>query len=339
MAINGEKVLMLSVMRNEGPYILEWLAHHFALGVDDLLIFTNNCTDNTDRILDRVEKLMPHRVKHQPNPKIMFPDRGRWHVMALRFAGHFGRYREADWLYVTDADEFLNFHGDIKTFDDFFRVTGAADAVSFTSVPFSSGGQKHAHPELVTKRFTQTTRDYESAQREGQPVWTAVKTLYRNSIEGARRPHRPVTPKFSSTQGIWINGSGEKLGPEFTDGHNKTIDAVPTRAFAQVNHYVIKSAAEFILKAHRGDAVMEDRLGQSPQYWAHADIPGGEDRSLVGLSEDAQSIYDTFMEDAELRTLHEESFAIREATLKSLLNTPWGKSLARAIGYEASPKT
>ena len=57
MAIGGEKALLLAVMRNEGPYIIEWMAHHFALGIDDLLVFTNFCTDNTDKILDRIEEM------------------------------------------------------------------------------------------------------------------------------------------------------------------------------------------------------------------------------------------------------------------------------------------
>lgn len=26
--INGEKVLIVATMKNEGPYILEWVAHH-----------------------------------------------------------------------------------------------------------------------------------------------------------------------------------------------------------------------------------------------------------------------------------------------------------------------
>lgn len=333
MSIRNEKTLMLTVMRNEAPYILEWVAHHFTLGIDDLLIFTNFCTDNTDKILDRLEILMPHRVKHQPNPKVMFPDRGMWHIMALRYAGHFGRYRAADWLYVTDADEFLNLKDDINTLDELFEATGPADAVSFTSVAFNSNGHKHASLDPVTQRFTQTSTDFEAAAATGQPAYTAVKTLYRNSIAGPRRPHRPVTKEFSKTGAKWVDGSGAQLPADWTDGSGKAIDGNGTRNFAQLNHYAIKSVAEFLLKVDRGDAVNADRLGASEKYWAHGNRTGIMDKTGAGLSPEAQEMYDYFLSDPELRALYEESFQLREAQLANILKTEGGEKLAKAIGY------
>jgi hypothetical protein len=333
MSIGGEKTLLITIMRNEGPYILEWLAHHFALGIDDLLVFTNFCTDNTDKILDRLEVLMPHRIKHQPNPKVMFPDRGIWHIMALRYAGHFGRYRAADWLYVTDADEFLNLKRGIKTLDELFGATGRADAVSFTSVSFNSNGHKHASTEPITKKFTQTSHDFKAAAKAQKPSTTAVKTLYRNSIVGHRRPHRPVTKAFSQTGAKWINGAGNPMPADWTDSSNKAIEGIGTRTYAQVNHYAIKSAAEFLLKVDRGDAVNADRLGASERYWAHGNRIGNTDKSGIGLSPDAQKLYDYFLSDPELRELHEQSFDLRQTKLDEILKTEGGQTLAKAIGY------
>ena len=50
----GQK-LVLSTMKNEGPFVLEWVAHHRAIGFDGFVIFSNDCTDGTDRILDRLD--------------------------------------------------------------------------------------------------------------------------------------------------------------------------------------------------------------------------------------------------------------------------------------------
>jgi hypothetical protein len=333
MTIAGEKTLLITVMRNEGPYILEWIAHHFTLGIDDLLIFTNSCTDNTDKILDRLEILMPHRVKHQPNPKVMFPDRGKWHIMGLRYAGHFGRYKAADWLYVTDADEFLNLKDGINDLDGFFEAAGPADAVSFTSIAFNSNGKKHASRQPVTHRFTETTHDFETASLTKRPIHTGIKTLYRNSISGPRRPHRPVTLDFSKTGLKWVDGSGVELPPSLTDGSHKHMDGFGTCDFAQVNHYIIKSAAEFLLKSDRGDAVNPERLGASESYWTHSNQTGVLDQTGVGLSKDAQEMYDYLLSDPELRALHEESFELRETQLSNILKTEEGEKLARSIGY------
>ena len=50
-------------MKNEGPFILEWLAYHRSIGVDDFLIYTNECSDGTAEILDRLQQMgvLQHR--------------------------------------------------------------------------------------------------------------------------------------------------------------------------------------------------------------------------------------------------------------------------------------
>lgn len=329
MSIGSERVMLVAVMRNEGPYILEWLSHHFAIGVDELLIFTNNCTDLTDEILDRLEYLLPHRVKHQPNPKIMFPDRGLWHIMALRYAGSFGRYRAADWIYATDADELLILKNGCTTLEDLYETTGAFDAISFTSVAFNSNGLRKPTTALVRERFTQSILD----DPRGGAAISGVKTLFRNSVKGARRPHRPVTPEFSKSGLRWVNGSGHPLPAAFTDGNVKHMPAAGTRDFAQYNHYIIKSAGEFLLKVDRGAAVSADRLGASAKYWSHANKPGSEETIGVEMSPAARVLYEEWLADPVLGRLHAESFEIRRKRLEEILTTKQGAELAEQIGY------
>lgn len=57
---------IVSTMKNEGPFILEWIAHHRAIGVDDFLIYTNDCTDGTDRLLDALARRRNRRASRQP---------------------------------------------------------------------------------------------------------------------------------------------------------------------------------------------------------------------------------------------------------------------------------
>jgi hypothetical protein len=45
------RTAIVTTMKNEGPFILEWIAYHRAIGVDDFLIYTNDCTDGTDTML------------------------------------------------------------------------------------------------------------------------------------------------------------------------------------------------------------------------------------------------------------------------------------------------
>ena len=50
-------------MKNEAPYILEWVAYHRAMGVDNFLIYTNDCSDGTSEMLDRLQEMgvLQHR--------------------------------------------------------------------------------------------------------------------------------------------------------------------------------------------------------------------------------------------------------------------------------------
>ena len=38
-------------MRNEGPFIVEWVAWYRMLGFTDVLIITNDCTDHSPQLL------------------------------------------------------------------------------------------------------------------------------------------------------------------------------------------------------------------------------------------------------------------------------------------------
>ena len=45
------RILAVTTLRNEAPFIVEWVAHMRAIGVTDLLVYTNDCDDGTDALL------------------------------------------------------------------------------------------------------------------------------------------------------------------------------------------------------------------------------------------------------------------------------------------------
>ncbi len=49
-------VAIITCMKNEGPFILEWLAYHRAIGVKDVLVYTNDCNDGTDTFLELLQE-------------------------------------------------------------------------------------------------------------------------------------------------------------------------------------------------------------------------------------------------------------------------------------------
>ncbi len=331
--MNGEKVLIVTTMKNEGPYILEWVAHHLALGVDNILVFTNDCDDLTDRILDRLEQLAP--LRHEVNPKAMFPEKGNWQVMAQRFAAKFNLYRDSDWIYHTDVDEFVQINVGEGRLDDFYAEarerTGAFDVISFTSIPFSSSGKKHLKDTPVTAQFTTTHQHYDAARARGDSILTAVKTMFRNDVAfDMRRNHRPLMSGFSSAGHVWINGSGTPMPADFTDGTIKAIDALGSTELAQMNHYAIRSAEAFLVKLDRGDVAGVPRLDKSSHYWERYNAPGDEDLRYQQMRPEARALFDQFLADPVLRELHDNSFAIHQQKVERIRQTPaWHDMLVR----------
>ncbi len=52
----AEKRLIITCMKNEAPFILEWVAYHRSIGFTDFLVFTNDCDDGTVELLDTLAK-------------------------------------------------------------------------------------------------------------------------------------------------------------------------------------------------------------------------------------------------------------------------------------------
>ena len=61
--------LIATCMKDEGPFILEWLAWHKSIGIKNFVVFTNDCTDGTVEILDRLDAL--GELRHLANPALV----------------------------------------------------------------------------------------------------------------------------------------------------------------------------------------------------------------------------------------------------------------------------
>lgn len=64
------------MMKDEALFLLEWYAHHLAVGFPKILVYTNDCSDGTDDMLIRLEELrfgyhrrnvIPEGIKPQPS--------------------------------------------------------------------------------------------------------------------------------------------------------------------------------------------------------------------------------------------------------------------------------
>ncbi|NDD35545.1 MAG: glycosyltransferase family 2 protein [Flavobacteriia bacterium] len=105
MSKSNTDFIVVTAMNNEGPYILEWVAHHLAIGFGHFIVVTNDCEDGTDEILLALQQR--GLVTHVINPRVLSEDLGKWQVAALKIAQYYPAYRKADWILHADVDEFV----------------------------------------------------------------------------------------------------------------------------------------------------------------------------------------------------------------------------------------
>ena len=325
------KSLLVAIMRNEGPYILEWVAHHRAIGFTSILVFTNDCTDGSDAMLDRLMEI--GLVVHMPNPKTAFHALSTWQVAALRYASRSSLYRKAELVCTIDADEFL----EVSVGDGTLGALVAQaqfDLMSLPVIGYRSDGETAIKDGSVQDRFTVSRAD----MRQDQP-WpprpTSVKTLSRPDIPHAHfRNHRPKIEGFSGSGMVWLDGSGKPYPADFTDKkvNGWVFNARP--ALAHVNHHSLRSRDSFLVKNLRGDAVTASRLGTETKqqigaaikYWNsrnHGDLPP----RVVHRPEAALDLWEQLKADPALRDLHDHACEIHTQNANALLATPSGQAL------------
>ncbi|MBO9395693.1 glycosyltransferase family 2 protein [Shimia sp. R9_2] len=298
------KVTVVTTMKDEGPYILDWVAHYKALGATDIVVFTNDCSDPTDQILRNLNRL--GYVHHRFN-RVM---RRGPHKSALMWAEQEPVVRDADWLLVVDVDEYL----DIKVGDGTFKALidhhKGADAISLVWRIFGNAGIEHISDRPVPEEFVKC----EGAEVNPQRRSRFFKTLFRNNEKFNRMGvHRPFLERRASDI-VWVTADGTRIPDENMPGALHVSDGYGYEV-AQLNHYALRSKDAFLNKQRRGRA---NHVGGNLKlaYWKKFDRNEVEDHSLAEGFAKALPIKEAMLDDPVVRRRHEEAIEGARAMAK-----------------------
>ena len=313
--MSAPKALLVTTVKNEGPNILEWVAHHLLVGFDAIQIFQNDSDDETAKHLRTLAGI--GAIEYYRNPT----KNRDWQNRAYRRASRSELYTECEWCMALDGDEFLNVHiGGLK---DLIAKCDGADEILVNWRVFGNSGQVGLSDELVVERFTMA----ESGDRVVNRV-TPIKSLFRTSAFKRPGIHRAKAPKIDSPR--IVNGSGLKEG-EFYLRDWRSFDPAE-RKFAQVNHYTVRDASSYLLKSVRGSSSHPDReVGM--KYWNALNMNVVEDRSLARKSGRIRAKMQELDErsNGRLSLLRENSLQLWREKLERVLATPEGRELFDAI--------
>lgn len=239
--------LALTAMRNEGPFILEWVAWQKMLGFENILIMHNDCTDHSPqllRLLDRVGIVSAKR--HEPR---------RGHspqAEAYRIARRNRLVKQAEWMFTCDVDEFLVIHkgdGTIGALLDNGDVPFAAMAINWRL--FGSAGHRKWQDTLVHRRYTYAS---EPGFRRNSVIKSFVRhpRLYDRLNSHCTSSWRGMGP-WGKGGNYWAFSDGRRFDKFHPNKHplNAVPDDCKLHRIAEVHHYAIRSHEEFKFKKGR----------------------------------------------------------------------------------------
>lgn len=224
-------ISIVAIAKNEGKYLAEWLAYHYALGFNHIYLYDNDSTDETAEIIAKRELSSFVTRIHWPRTEHSKPQPEAYDDWLKRYS------HLSEWVITLDLDEFFVplKHNSVR---EFLAEHDDKDAIGINWRMFGDSGHKTYHPDLLMNRFQMAALQEYGGHYLG-------KTFARASKVRLLHIHTHLLQEGSRFK----SPNGQVLTP-YPACRQETIDF----SEAQINHYYTKSAEEWDIKRSRGKA-------------------------------------------------------------------------------------
>lgn len=255
------KLCAVSIIKNEGDYIEEWIKFHKLMGFDKIVLYDNESTDDTKLL---VQKYIDNGLVdyfYYPGKKRQFD----------AYNDALYKYRnQAEYMIMIDADEFLyptnkneNIYEIVKNTFDFDNKHIGGCAVNWLC--FGSNGHLTKPQGLVINNYLKRSKeDFRSNKNYKTIINPRRVVAYVN-------PHFPIYKK----KVYGVTTSLKKVVGFINDGDYSKL---------RINHYFTKSREEYISKMQRGKADKSDKRSMD-EFYLH-DVNDVYDDSLKKYCKD-----------------------------------------------------
>ena len=232
------RACVLATARNEGAYLLDWLAHHRAAGFDHAIIYSNDNDDGSDTLLGL---LADHGEITWVRNELAPEDRAQWKAYghAFKVLPDILDYR---WTMVLDLDEYFGLAPDrFANVADFlgWQEYQQTDAVALRWQVFVADELDVWHDKPSTKRFL---------NREAEPS-PLFKSVVRSALFWDAHCHFPY-PTMELPHSYRLENGAACTRQALFDAQCPV-----TANEAWVAHHILRSAGEALMKVTRGDAM------------------------------------------------------------------------------------
>lgn len=248
----SNSVSVVAMFYNEGPFLLEWIAHHANMGVEKFYLYNHGSDDhylevlkpmivsglvvfmNSSEALQGTEYEISYIMKHKVLAQIACIR--HWYNLWSK---------TTDWVISIDIDEFL-WCIDCEKLTKIQKILSnkkyrTAAGISISRIPFSTNGRVNfIKPiELQVMTFFERKKPSELGRE-------APKILFRTKYRTASFSHLHA---FRGSFGPLMNLAGQKNGSDSGICENCTVERVE-RSFV-ILHYLAGSLASCRMKRQR----------------------------------------------------------------------------------------
>ena len=292
--MTGAKHTLICGMKDEGPYILEWVAHHLVLGFDRICVASNDCRDGSDVLLQALAGA--GFIEHVAN--VVAPGEIPQHSGYTTMRARLG-IDDTEWLAVLDADEFMNVHTGLHGVADLTARAGDADIISLHALCFADAPEVNWRPGPIVPRFGWALELGHKANRAMKSLTRApgrFRDIHNHSLVGFRGKVTDLHimggdgARYSPVHGIplWQQLRNDDLRPR-------------AHQLAQYNHYAVKTWDSFNVRRERGRGAVpvtdDTTIRHTDAYFRDRNIPAMREDSIARYQPAVVAKMDDMMQD------------------------------------------
>lgn len=256
------------IAKNEGPYLLEWIAYYSIIGFDSFLIYDNESQDDSASKIRSASRYFNIKYNFWPDTPDVSPQ-----ISAYE---HAIKNTDSHWIAFIDTDEFIYIE-DNKDISDFLsKFSDEIGAVCINWKLFGSSGHEKMTDDFVIRRFTKCEEHLSSH----------VKSIVRRDAVEKMTVHAPVLKE--GMRYAYSDGTIAEL-QRFSEA--EVHEPQP----AHINHYVLKSREEYERKIIRGQGGTptnspDKRKKFTPGFWNAHDRNEATDTSMLSYIPEIERI-------------------------------------------------
>ncbi|QPH55245.1 glycosyltransferase family 2 protein [Pontivivens ytuae] len=311
-------LILFSALKNEGPFLLEWVAHHLVVGFERIVLYHNDTDDGSAELIAALGEVAPVSGHAHVVPEGVAPQRN-----AARLFMESGAARRGDWVMWLDLDEYLSL-GRGATLPGWLRRTDRQarrryrrdlGGICLHWRLMGSGGLTEWPGRQIGSHFTAC------APRQ-RPMHETIKTLFVMSDDVVEMdPHRPILrPDAEGGYPLFIGGGGQQVDEVFWTyryaGEGGPVSRVPRvngmYGLGQVNHYSVRTRDVYALRRTRGRGAVTPAAGvrHDDEHFERMDANQAQDGAILAYLDPLEAEIARLMAHPPVAVAHERCRAI-----------------------------